>query len=340
MRAIRHVADGRHVLHLLNHRYDEATDSVTPVVDLRLRIPWRHPDATCTMLEPGDERRLDGRVGDGVLTVDVPTIEAYRYSSSSPRPDIRLGGSSATSTVGSQDSSTGRGWMMTIDQDVLGVARSVRTSDVADALDSIGLQERHQLDPRMRPMFPGIRFAGIAHPMAYDLIDEPLETMSYEEFSRRQYASGPGGLWREAGTYGAADEVLVIDAKGTLAGILGSANTLSARTRGTVGFVIDGSCRDSFECTIQQTPLFCTVRSPAHPMGRIRAVSDGEPIVCAGAPVRSGDLVVADDDGVIVVPHEIAAEVVDRARRIQDADRPGRRESYAALGLPLDETVQ
>ncbi len=228
---------------------------------------------------------------------------------------------------------------MTIDADVLRIARSVRTSDVSDALDSMGEQERHQMDPRMRPLFPGIRFAGIAHPMAYDVIDEPLGPMSYDEFSERQYAPGADGLWREAGPWGAPDEVLVIDAKGTAAGILGSANTLAGQVRGTVGFVIDGTCRDSSECTIQRTPAFCTVRSPAHPMGRLRAVSDAEPIVCAGAPVRSGDLVVADDDGVIVVPHEIADEIVDRARRIQDADRPGRRKGYEALGLPFDETL-
>jgi regulator of RNase E activity RraA len=228
---------------------------------------------------------------------------------------------------------------MTISPEVLRVARSVRTSDVADALDSMGLQERHQMDPTMRPLFPGIRFAGIAHPMAYDVIDTPLEPMTYEDFSRRQYAEGPEGLWREAGPWGARDEVLVIDAKGTAAGILGSANTLGGRVRGTVGYVIDGTCRDSHECTIQRTPAFCTVRSPAHPMGRLQAVSDGEPIVCAGAPVRSGDLVLADDDGVMVVPHEIAEEVLDRARRIQEADRPGRRADYERLGLPLDETV-
>ena len=79
--------------------------------------------------------------------------------------------------------------------------------------------------------------------------------MSYEEFSRRQYAPGGDGLWREAGPWGAPDEVLVIDAKGTAAGILGSANTLFGRSKGTVGFVIDGTCRDSYECTIQRTPV-------------------------------------------------------------------------------------
>ena len=84
-----------------------------------------------------------------------------------------------------------------------------------------------------------------------------------------------------------------------------------------MGFVIDGVCRDSYEATIQGTPVFCTVRSPAHPMGRIRAVSDGEPIRCAGVEVRQGDLVVGDDDGVVVVPQDIVAEVVDRAVKIR-----------------------
>jgi regulator of RNase E activity RraA len=228
---------------------------------------------------------------------------------------------------------------MTIDADTLAAARTIRTSDVSDALDSMGLQERYVMEPRMRPLFPGIRFAGIAHTMAYDRIGRPLEPMSYDEFADRQYAPSPEGLWREAGPYGVSDEVLVIDAKGTIAGILGSNNTLQARVKGTVGFVIDGVCRDSYEATIQDTPMFCTVRSPAHPMGRIRAVSDGEPIVCAGVEVRQGDLVLADDDGVVVVPQDIAAEVVDRAVKIQEADRPSRRDGYTKLGLPFDETV-
>jgi regulator of RNase E activity RraA len=189
-----------------------------------------------------------------------------------------------------------------IDGEILLVARSLRTSDISDALDSMGLQERYVMNPGMRPLFPAIRFAGIAHTAEYELIDRPLAPMSYEEFAERQYAEGPGGLWHEAGAWGEPDEVLVIDAKGTAAGILGSSNTLQGRAKGTVGFVIDGTCRDSYECTIQRTPVFCTVRSAAHPMGRIRAVSDNQPIACAGVAVGPGDLIIADDDGVVVVP--------------------------------------
>ena len=228
---------------------------------------------------------------------------------------------------------------MAVSTETLAVLRAVRTSDVCDALDSMGLQQRYEMDPEMRPLYAGIRFAGIAHTAAYDLMDRPLQAMSYEEFDERQYKEGPEGLWHEAGPWGAPDEVLVIDAKRTRAGILGSNNTLMGRLRGAVGYVIDGTCRDSYECIVQKTPAFCTVRSPAHPMGRIEPVSDNEPIVCAGVTVHPGDVIVADDDGVVVVPQELADEVAARAKLIQDKDRPGRRRAYEKLGLPMDETV-
>jgi regulator of RNase E activity RraA len=163
--------------------------------------------------------------------------------------------------------------------------------------------------------------------------------MSYEEFDKRQYG-GPEPLWNEAGEWGGPDQVLVIDAKRTAAGILGSANTLQGRVKGVVGYVIDGTIRDSYECIIQKTPGFCTVRSPAHPMGRIGPVSNNEPITCAGVEVKPGDVIVADDDGVMVVPQGLADEVTRRAKLVQDKDRPGRRGNYEKLGLPLDETVQ
>ena len=105
-----------------------------------------------------------------------------------------------------------------------------------------------------------------------------------------------------------------------------------------MGFVIDGTFRDSYESIMQKTPAFCTVRSPAHPMGRIGPVSDNKPIVCAGVVVNPGDVVFGDDDGVVVVPQDIADEVARRARLIQEKDIPGRKAGYEALGIPLDVT--
>jgi regulator of RNase E activity RraA len=248
--------------------------------------------------------------------------------------------STGCSSVARRDDSNDKMPAHQVSKETLQIFRSVRTSDVSDALDSMGLQDRYQMDPAMRPLNFGIRFAGIARTAEYDIIDRPLKPMSYEEFDRRQYAQGPEGLWKEAGPWGGLDQVLVIDAKRTTAGILGSANTMQGRIKGVVGYVIDGTCRDSYECVIQKTPVFCTVRSPAHPMGRIGPVSNNQPITCAGVKVRPGDVIIADDDGVMVVPQAIADEVAHRAKLIQEKDRPGRRESYKKLGLQMDETVQ
>ena len=133
---------------------------------------------------------------------------------------------------------------MPVSKETLAILRSVRTSDVSDALDSMGCQQRYEMDAAMRPLYPGIRFPGIAHPQEYDVIDRPLAAMPYEEFDERQYKAGPDGLWREAGPSGAPDEVLVIDAKRTRAGILGSHNTLSGRIKGVVGYVIENPVAD------------------------------------------------------------------------------------------------
>lgn len=65
-----------------------------------------------------------------------------------------------------------------VDPAVLAAARTVRTSDVSDALDSMGLQDSYVMDPAMRPLYLRIRFAGIAHTMAYELTDRRLEPMA------------------------------------------------------------------------------------------------------------------------------------------------------------------
>ena len=64
------------------------------------------------------------------------------------------------------------------------------------------------------------------------------------------------------------------------------------------------------------------------------------PIVCGGVLVMPGDVVVADGDGVLVVPRGVAADVARYARRIMDGDKAGRRRLYEALGLPSDPSVE
>jgi regulator of RNase E activity RraA len=235
---------------------------------------------------------------------------------------------------------------MPVSQKTLKLYQKLRCADVCDALDSMGLQDRYELALNMRPLFPGIRFAGLAHTQEYDYYDRKMPAMSYEDFDQKQYKSiedGGYSSYTRPGLErykGGADEVYVIAAQGARAGILGSANTLGLFSKGVVGFVIDGTCRDSGECIMQKAPVFATVRSYTHPMGRIRVKSDSEPVVCAGVYVCPGDVIVADDDGVICVPQDIADEIAKRAYKVQQKDRVDRRRFYETLGREMDETVE
>ncbi|MEO1016437.1 MAG: hypothetical protein AAFY56_01910 [Pseudomonadota bacterium] len=234
---------------------------------------------------------------------------------------------------------------MVVASDVLTTIRKVRTSDVADALDSLGVQECYEMDPALRPLFPGIFFAGIATTAEFRLYRRPIPHLSYEAFDDRQYKKNPDGtaheeaLWKGGGPMGKPDEVMVIDCKRTRCGLLGSNNVLDAKIKGTVGFVIDGACRDSGECILQESPVFCSVRSPTHMAGRIELAAHNERINCGGVVVDPGDVIIADDDGVMVIPQHLAAEVADRALKIQHKDRLMRRAFYEKLGMPMDKTV-
>ena len=234
---------------------------------------------------------------------------------------------------------------MSISKETLKLYKILRCADICDALDSLGLQDRYEFALNMRPLFPGIRFAGIAHTQEFDYYDRKMPAMSYDDFNAKQYKKIEDGGYSSysrpgvEGYKGSEDEVFVIAAQGARAGILGSANTLDYVSKGVVGFVIDGTCRDSGECIMQESPVFATIRSYTHPMGRIRIKSDSEPVVCAGVYVCPGDVIVADDDGVICVPQDIAEEVAKRAYKVQQKDRIDRRRFYEKLGREFDETV-
>lgn len=235
---------------------------------------------------------------------------------------------------------------MSISQDTLTILRKVRTSDVTDALDSLGYMNTYEMDPRLRPMWPGIFFAGIASTAEFIEINRPTPRMSYEEFDDRQYKRNPDGtthpdaLWPAGHSFGAPDEVHVVDTRQSRCGLLGSNNLLDARTKGSVGFIIDGACRDSDECILQKEPIFCSLRSMRHMAGRLELKSVNKPINCGGVAVRPGDGIIADSDGIVVIPQAEAEEVAKRAWLVQDKDRRMRRAFYEKMGMPYDKTVE
>jgi 4-hydroxy-4-methyl-2-oxoglutarate aldolase len=215
----------------------------------------------------------------------------------------------------------------------------LRTTDVSDALDSLGIMDRQTMNADMRPLWEGCKFAGLARTVQLYPSTRVLHPVSYEEYdaSFGQWTDGSYNWSSKVGK--TPDQVWVIDEGGISAGLLGSMNTLDGMTKGVRGYVIDGVCRDSDEVIMQRGPVCCTLRRPSHVYGRTCNAQVDVPIVCAGVCVQPGDVILVDGDGVVVVPQGIAEEVARRAKLILDKDKVARGRLYEKLGWAPDASV-
>ena len=101
-----------------------------------------------------------------------------------------------------------------------------------------------------------------------------------------------------------------------LGGLMGTA----AKARGMAGMVLDGSVRDIAELRSLGLPVFARGASPATAVGRFLSASKNVPVQCAGVTVKAGDVIVAGEDGVVVVPSESADAVLKRAQEIDERE--------------------
>ena len=110
-----------------------------------------------------------------------------------------------------------------------------------------------------------------------------------------------------------AGDILVIDGRGhTETAVWGGIMTRAAMERGIGGVVLDGAVRDAAEIRALGFPTFAAGVCPAGPGKGFGGIIDG-PIACAGCPVKPGDIVIGDDDGVAVIPLERQAEILAAA---------------------------
>ncbi len=233
------------------------------------------------------------------------------------------------------------------DREILKLFQGLRVTDTCDGMDKAGLQDIGLMDPGILPLWKDTerfthRVVGIAVTVRYVPTQKPpAGKMAPEEFDKwegnfySQYSSEPFVTLIRKGT------VLVFDdAAASDVGTIGSNNIMGWVSRGCVGVITDSSVRDTDEIITEKVPLY--LRRPGRGIrpGRNEVESVNRPVSVGGVLVMPGDVIVADGDGVIVVPREHAAKVAQFAHEILENDKQGRRALYQKLGLPEDESVR
>ena len=217
----------------------------------------------------------------------------------------------------------------------------LRVVDVVDAMDGVGYFDIGLMNPEIRPLWPGMRFWGVALTIRCVPANRPMWKLDTTEDIVNAH-----GIWfREVGNMGVSNliqpgHVIVTDTGGAReVGYWGSNNSMGVVVKGAVGIVTDGYCRDTDEVIIQKTPICARARGRTIIPGRIEVAEVQTRIGCGGVQVQPGDMVGCDGDGVVVVPQRIAEEVAIHARAILLADMRGRRRLYEQLGMEPDATV-
>ncbi len=237
-------------------------------------------------------------------------------------------------------------------QEILDLYQSLRLTDVLDGMDLIGLQDIGLMHKNIRPLWRDVdefshRVLGFAVTVRYVPTDVRVGQNSFDntdeakKWKSEQYGRASDRGWVASGKPG---DVVVMDVNGVdETGNIGSNNSLGWAKNGFVGVITNGGARDTDEVIkTRGIPVYCRDAYSTRGIrpGRLIIESYNFPMNCGGVLVYPGDLVVADGDGVIVVPREHALQVGKLAREVMEGDQKGRANHYKDLGIPLDETVK
>lgn len=233
------------------------------------------------------------------------------------------------------------------DKAILALFKGLRVSDVVDGLDAVGLVDSGTMDPEIHPLWRDTaafthRFIGIAVTARYVPTQRPHAgagpVEAYDAWSGEWYEKLSPESFAPIIRPGTA--LVIEDAPAADVGSIGSYNILEWVSLGCTGVVTDGTARDTDEIITEKVPLYLRRVGRGIRPGRNELESVNRPIVCGGVLVMPGDVIVADGDGVVVVPRAQAKAVSAYARKIMEGDKEGRRDLYKKLGLKPDVSVK
>ncbi len=220
-------------------------------------------------------------------------------------------------------------------------SKFLRVTDVTDGLDAVGRADLTLMDPEIRPLWMGMRFFGPAVTMRVVPTNRRMPPVSRKD-ALKQHAiwSQMGGWHADVNRHLKPGCVIVMSTGGAKeCGYWGSNNSLDMMSRGVAGIVTEGNCRDTDEVIMQKCNVACRGIGRTIIPGRVELIDVQTPVGCGGVMVRPGDIVGCDWDGCIVIPIEVAEEVLAVAAQIAVDDKKARRRLYDRLGRKPDESV-
>jgi 4-hydroxy-4-methyl-2-oxoglutarate aldolase len=204
--------------------------------------------------------------------------------------------------------------------------RALYTGAITDVLDELG-REHQTLPWSIRPLAPGMRVAGPAF-----TVEGRAAPMEREPSIRR--------ILEMLGSIPAAS-VAVYEPNDDSCAHFGELSATSLESRGVAGVVLNGGCRDVELVRRTGLPVFSRYSTPQDAVPRWEVLGWGGTVTIGGVQVASGDYVVGDADGVVVIPAELVLEVLERSEavvetesRVRKAVRGGMAplEAYEAFG--------
>ncbi|HYW41739.1 MAG TPA: RraA family protein [Bryobacteraceae bacterium] len=184
--------------------------------------------------------------------------------------------------------------------------RNVEVASVADAMEQL-YGQRAYMAHEMRPLFM-TKFAGPAITVLLRKEEHKEGSAASQGMLDAIDAAGPGTVY-----------VMVVENGADYAGIGGLMAT-AMKARGMTGAIIDGSIRDTPQIRRLQFPVFSRGIVPSTTINHYRFAGVNVPVTCAGVRVTGGDIISADDDGVVVVPKDKAAEVLKKAQDLDNTE--------------------
>ena len=203
-------------------------------------------------------------------------------------------------------------------RDLVARLGALATSTLANALDGVG--NHHHATCALRPVYPGIRFAGRA--------------VTVQEIAG-EHGSFESADFRVGAMIDAAEpgDVLVVAAAGARASTWGGMASLAAKEKGLAGLVVDGGVRDQEEIESFGFPVFARHLVATTGRTRLKVEAIDVPVEIDGVSVAPGDVIVADGTGIVRVPASSAAEVAELAEACARDDRQAEEEIRGGLSF-------